>query len=206
MALRFTMADSLALAAAIAALSLSLRGRHRWAVFAAVIAVLSKESLLLIPIGLALSYRDRPRILLAAIPALVAGAWWIALHWLVEDHSEGIIEFTYPFGGLIESASAWADGRAQIAMLTVPATLAFGLYALCRVGRSHPLAGVLLLQLAFLPFLGPDVLGLDANGARMVMPLFILAVVATSTRRSAEGHAPTSVGLRLQPLVVRSPA
>jgi hypothetical protein len=187
MALRFTMADSLALAAAIGALALSLAGRHRWAVLAAVVAVLAKESLFLLPLGLAIAYRDRARLALVAVPAAVASAWWAALHLLVDDQSEGVIEFTYPFGGLIDSARYWAEGNAPLAMLTVPGTLLFGLYALARAGRHHPLAAALALQLAFVPLLGRDVLGLDANGTRMTMPLLALAVVAVSSQNARVG-------------------
>ncbi|MBK6856654.1 MAG: hypothetical protein IPG97_08945 [Microthrixaceae bacterium] len=183
MALRFTLADSYALAAALTALALSVRGRHRWAVVAAVVAVLAKESLILLPLGLLIHYRDRPRMWLVAGPGAVATAWWIALHFLVTDHSAGVIEFTYPFGGLASAARAWTEGKAPIAMITVIGTLAFALWVLYRSGFDHPLAPSIALQVAFLTVLGHDVLALDANGTRMTMPVLVLAVVTRATQR-----------------------
>lgn len=181
MALRFSLADNVALAAAMAALLLSISGRHRWAVAAAILAVLAKESLLLLPLGLALAYRDRARIALVAAPAAVAAGWWLALHGLVADDSEGVVEFTYPFGGLVDSARYWAEGNAPVAMLVVPTTLLYGALVLARTRRCHPLWPALALQLAFVPLLGIDVLGLDANGPRMTLPLLILAALTAAT-------------------------
>ncbi len=182
-ALRFSLVDSYALAAALGAMALSLRGRNRWAVVAAVLAVLAKESLILLPLGLLIHFRDRTRLALVAVPAAVAASWWIALRVLVTDRSAGVIEFTWPFGGLASSAQAWLDGEAPIAMLTVVFTLVFACVVLNRIGPGHPLAPSMVLQLAFLTVLGHDVLALTANGTRMTMPLLILAVVANATRR-----------------------
>ena len=189
MALRFTLADSYALAAALTALALSVRGRHRWAVVAAVVAGLAKESLILLPLGLLIHYRDRPRLALVAIPGAVVATWWIALHFLVTDNSAGVIEFTYPFGGLASATRAWMDGKAPIAMVTVIGSVAFALVVLTRIGFRHPLAPAIALQLAFLTVLGHDVLALDANGARMTMPVLVLAVVARASR-GYNGTAP----------------
>lgn len=184
-ALRFTVSDTYALAAALLALFLSLSGRHRWAVVAAVLAVLAKESLILLPLGLLLHQRDRARLVLVAVPAVVAGVWWVALHALVDHNGPGVVEFTYPFGGLLSSARAWSEGKAPIAMLAVSGAFLFGLLALRRVGFRHPLGYAIAIQLAFLVFLGHDVLALDANGSRMTMPLLILAIVAWATRSTA---------------------
>lgn len=191
-ALRFSTADTYALAAALGAVALSLSGRHRWAVAAAVVAVLAKESLILVPLGLLLHHRDRARLALVAVPAVVAGTWWVALRVLVTDHSPGVVEFTYPFGGLLSAARAWADGEAPIAMVTVVLTLAFALLVLARVGLRHPLGPAIAVQLAFLTVLGHDVLALDANGTRMTMPLLILAVVARTTSTGGLNMASTA--------------
>ena len=191
-ALRFSTADSYALAAAVAALALSVRSRHRWAVAAAVLAVLAKESLILLPLGLLVHHRDRARLWLVAGPGAVAAAWWIALRVLVTDHSAGVIEFTYPFGGLWSAARAWSRGEAPFALATVVVTLLFALLVLARTGIRHPLAPAMVIQLTFLTVLGHDVLALDANGTRMTMPLFVLAVVANATRRT--GIAATAPG------------
>lgn len=178
MAMRISAADNLALAAALGAMALSLAGRHRWAVAAGVLAVLAKESLWLLLLGTALWRRDRRGIELAAIPAVAAGTWWVALRLLVEDHSEGVTEFTLPFVGLWDSMQYWLDGNTRFALYVVPLAFVIGIWALVRVGLRHPLGPAIALQLAFLPLLNIDVLGLDANGSRMTMPLTILGAVA----------------------------
>jgi hypothetical protein len=103
-----------------------------------------------------------------------------------------VVEFTYPFGGLVSAARAWADGEAPIAMVTVVLTLAFALLVLARVGLRHPLGPAIAVQLAFLTVLGHDVLALDANGTRMTMPLLILAVVARATGTGGLNMASTA--------------
>ena len=192
-ALRFSMADSYALAAALAALAFSLRGRHRWAVAAAVLAVLAKESLILLPFGLLLYHRDRARLLLVAVPGAVAAAWWVALRLLVTDHSAGVIEFTYPFGGLVSAVRVWAGGSAPIAMAAMVGTVLFAVLVLVRVRFRHPLGPAIAVQLAFLTVLGHNVLALDANGTRMTMPLLVLAVVADATSRAGDEVAADEV-------------
>lgn len=180
-ALRFSTADTYALAAAIAALWLSTSGRLRWATAAAVLAVLAKESLILLPLGLFLHHRDRAHLPLVAVPAAVAGAWWIVLRALVPDHSEGVVEFTYPFGGITSAIRHWADGGAPFAMVAVLFSMTFAVLSLVKAGRSHPLAPAIAIQLAFLTLLGHDVLALDANGTRMTMPLLVLSALAWAT-------------------------
>jgi hypothetical protein len=185
-ALRFSMADSYALAAALAALAFSLRGRHRWAVAAAVLAVLAKESLILLPFGLLLYHRDRARLLLVAVPGAVAAAWWVALRLLVTDHSAGVIEFTYPFGGLVSAVRLGrrlgadrhgrhgghrAVRRAGAGPRPVPPPArpghrgATGVPDRARPQRARP----------------------DANGTRMTMPLLVLAVVRRHQPRRRRG-------------------
>ena len=182
--LRFSLADSYALAAALAAMALSIRERPRWAVAAAILAVLAKESLILLPLGLLVHYRDRARLMLVAVPAAVAATWWAFLRLTVPDHSAGVIEFTFPFGGMWSAARTWEQGKFQIAMATVVFTIVLAMWVLVRVGMAHPLAPAMAIQLAFLTVLGHDVLALDANGSRMTMPLLVLALVANATRRT----------------------
>lgn len=180
-ALKLSVADSLALAAAIAAVVALLAKRPLLAIAPAVLAVLAKESLLLILIGFALGRRDKASIRTAIVAGAATASWWIALRFLVEDHGRGVIEFTYPFGGLIESMRWWADGKYPIALMTVPLTLIFAVVTLSRVGLRHPLGWVIAIQLLFIPFLGPDVIGLDANGTRMTAPVLVFAAVARAT-------------------------
>lgn len=193
--LRISTADTLALAAALAAVALSLGGRHRWAVGAGVLAVLAKESTWLLLLGVALWRRDRARALLAGVPAAVGGAWWIWLRLVVDDTSEGVTEFVPPFVGIADSLDAWLAGDHVVAAVAVVLSLVLGALALARVGLRHPLGWAILLQLAFLPWLNRDVLGLTFNGTRMTMPLLVLSLIALlgdERRRAAEQASATA--------------
>lgn len=200
MAMRLSTADNLALAAALGAMALSLSGRHRLAVASGVLAVLAKESSWLMLLGLALWRRDRRGVELAAVPAAVGAAWWVALRFLVDDHSAGVTEFSLPFLGLWRSVQWWMDGRTVFAHYVVPAALVLGLWALVRVGLRHPLGPAIAIQLAFLPLLNRDVLALDANGSRMTMPLTVLAAVALLAHlRTGRSPAATSAAAQSGP-------
>jgi len=112
----------------------------------------------------------------------VVAAWWLALHLWVEDTSEGVAEFTLPFVGLWDAAGYWLDGETVFAHIVVPVAFVVGVWALVRVGLRHPLGPAIALQLAFLPLLDLDVLGPDANGSRMTMPLMVLGSVALAAQ------------------------
>jgi len=186
--LRISTADTLALAAAIGAIVLSLAGRHRWAVASAVLAVLAKESMWLIVAGHALWRRDRAGAALAGIPALAGGAWWLTLRVLVKDSSEGVTEFVLPFVGIADSLELWLRGEHLIAATSVTLAFGLGVLALVRVGLSHPLGWAILIQLMFLPWLNINVLGLSFNGSRMTMPLLVLGLVTVIADERTRGR------------------
>jgi hypothetical protein len=62
-----------------------------------------------------------------------------------------------------------------------------GVLAITRGGIRSPLGPAIALQLAVLPFFQVDVIGLDLNATRTVLPLTVLAAVAvlTSTRAAS---------------------
>jgi hypothetical protein len=189
MSMRLSTADNFALAAGLGALVFSLAGRHRWALVAGVLATLAKESTWLLLLGLALHRRDRRGIYLAAVPAAVAGAWWLALRLLVEDNSPGLTIFTLPLAGLWACVQYWSQGNTLFAYFLVPLAFAIGAWALVRVKLRHTLGPAILLQMLFLAFLGVDSLGLDANGSRITMPLMLLGSVALAANLRARRNA-----------------
>jgi hypothetical protein len=191
--MRISTADNLALAAALAAIVLSISQKQGWAILAGVLATLTKESTWLLLLGLALWRRDRQGFYLAIVPASVAGAWWAALRLFIVDNSPGVTEFTVPLLGLWHSVKYWMAGNTRCAYYLVPLSLALGIWALLRIKLHHPLGVILLIQLLFLPFLNVNVLGLDANGTRVTMPLFLLGTIALLSylrKRRQENHAP----------------
>jgi hypothetical protein len=185
MSMRISTADNLALAAGLGAIAFSISGRHRLAVSIGVLATLAKESTWLLLLGLALWRRDRRGACLAAVPAAVAGAWWIALRLLVKDNSAGITEFTMPLSGLWASIKYWINGNEPLAHYIVPIAFAMGIGALMCVKLRHPLGPAILLQLLLLTVLNLDVMGLDANVSRVAMPLMVLSTVAIAASLSA---------------------
>lgn len=179
--MRLSTADNLAVAAALGAVAFSLANWHRFAVCSGVLATLAKESSWILLLGFAMWRRDRQGFRLAAIPALVAGTWWIALRLMVVDHSPGITEFTIPFMGLVDSILYWVKGRTVFACYLVPFSFAAGNWVVVKSKLRHPLAPAILLQLIFSVFLNLDVLALDANGSRVTMPILLLSIVALAT-------------------------
>lgn len=184
-ALRLTLADTLALGLALAALLLSERGRARPAVVAGVLAVLAKESILVVLVGHALFRRSRASVLAAVTALAVTGTWWVALRLLVDADTTQVLEFTWPFGGVVRSLDDWFTGKEWIAGVTVAGTYVLAAVALRRRGAAHRLFGALLAATAFSVFLGPDVVGLDFNGPRTLGPVLVLAILTLGT--PAEG-------------------
>lgn len=176
--LRISTADTLALGAALLAVALSLGSRHRLATGAGVLAVLTKESAWLVLLGLAIWRRDRHGAALASIPAIAAATWWLWLRLTVPDTSEGVIEIVAPFTGWADALERWAAGEHTAGGALLTLAVALGALALVRVGWDHPLGPAIALQLGFLPFLAPDVIGPTFNAARTTMPLLALSIVA----------------------------
>ena len=180
-ALRLSLADTLALGLALTAILLAERRRAGPAVVAALLAVLTKESILVLLVGHALFRRTKASVQAAVAATAVAGAWWIALRLLVDADSTQVLEFTWPFGGVVRSLDDWFTGKDWIAGVTVAGTYALAAIALRQRGTSHPLFGALLATTAFSVFLGPDVVGLDFNGPRTLGPVLVLAILTMGT-------------------------
>ncbi|MBK9181324.1 MAG: hypothetical protein IPM45_17495 [Acidimicrobiales bacterium] len=186
-ALRISTADGLALALAIAATALFLRGRQAAAVACGVAAVLTKESVLVVLVGVALGRRDRRSLALVAVPAAVACAWWLAVRLLVEATGRQVVELSAPFTGLWDAVvGGWtaddAAFAAAFALLTVTAAVA----ALATRRPRHPLWWAVALNGAFLVVLGPDVLALNLNGSRATAPALLLALLMLVTPRNPQ--------------------
>lgn len=183
-AVRMSVADTLALALMLGALCCSLRSRHGPAIALAVAAVLAKESMVLLGLGLLIARRDRHRVALVAAPIAVAGAWWLYLRFQVPVSGEQVGEFGRPFGGYTDAWLLWRAGDDRLAFATTMFALAVGLGALA-TRRGHVLRWCIALQLAFLPMLDVSVVGLDLNGTRMTAPLTCLGIVALLTPATA---------------------
>lgn len=195
-ALRISLADTLALALVLLSLAAAERARPGAATVAAVLAALTKESVLVVVIAHAVFRRTRASVVAALVSTATAGLWWIALRFLVDADSDQVLEFTWPLGGVVENAGDWLSGENWIAGVTV--VVAFGLagFAVWRRGVRHPLFGALAATAVFSIFLGPDVLGPAFNGPRTIGPVLVLAILTLGTPGSlpAEPVADVSAG------------
>ncbi|WP_436795778.1 hypothetical protein [Actinospongicola halichondriae] len=185
-AMRLSLADTLALAFVLIALAAIERNRADIGVVAAVLGVFTKESLLVVLVGHALFRRTRASIVTAVTASLSTAAWWVALRVLVDADSEQVIEFTWPFGGVIPKVDEWVGGTDWIAGVTVVGAFLLAASALWVRGRRHPLFGALAAVTAFSVFLGPSVLGLDFNGPRTIGPMLVLAILTWGTPTPVE--------------------
>ena len=180
--LRYTLADALALALAIAAVAASARGHGRRAILLAVLAVLAKETTIVVFVGWALARRTRSRVLLVVVPVLVAVAWagilWLAVP---AGHAVGD-ELGLPFVGIADAATRiWGHGYQPWGMICTVAALALGIVALRRHGLRHPLSWTVLTSLAFVTLMGADVVGMDFGSPRSMMPLHLFAILLLCT-------------------------
>lgn len=176
--LRITVADTLALALVLAAVTASLRGRTVLAALLGTGSVLAKESMALTLVARAVRQRDLRGLALVAVPAVVAGAWMVVLAITVETSGQEVIEFGLPFAGLGEAITEiWLEGDSPYALISAAAAAALTVAALVRRGWAHPLAPAVVVNAAFAVMLTTTVLGLERNGTRMTMPLLVLALV-----------------------------
>lgn len=180
LSLRITLPDALATALVLVAIVLSLRRHDRWAVAAAVAAVLTKEPTFLVLAGFGLWRRDRTALALVGIPAAVAGIWAVWLFFNVPAGVDGgsLSDITLPFRGLVESVQYWATGDSPLALISVVAAVGVGVAALVRRGLRHPLGWAILVNIAWLAVLSKDVIGLERGGPRTTLPLLVLGLVA----------------------------
>jgi hypothetical protein len=183
--LGLSVPDALGLGLVFAALTLDLRGRPRSAIGAGVAAVLAKESLFLVLVGYALWRRDRRGALFAAVPALVAGTWWAALHLFIESKDvRQVIEFQ-PGRGLWFTLGYFARGEDMEMALFFGLAVVLAVLTLRRGALRGPLGIAMLLQLGFLAMLAPPVIAIWANGERTTLPLLCMAILAATVRARA---------------------
>jgi hypothetical protein len=178
--LRISTPDPLALALALLALLVLLRGHLVPAVLLAAAAVLTKEPLWLVPAGYALYRRDRDALVFAAVPGLVAALWWLYLHQTLPARYDNVPAFTTPFVGWEQSVRFWAGGAEPIGLLSFVLAVGLALAALV-LRRGHPMWWTVVLNVALAAVATADVLGPERNGSRTLMVLQVVALIALAT-------------------------
>ena len=185
LSLRISVPDQLATALAICAIAALYRRRLLFAAVLAVAAVLTKESVLLIFVGALIARRDRPSLMLVGASGLAFVGWQGWLRWTLPDFGLPNDEVGVPFNGLLQAVRLWSDGIEPVGALVLVATIAFVGYVLVRRGLRHPLAWIVVSQLAFLSLLSPSVLTPERNVSRVLIPVTALAAVMLATPAGA---------------------
>ena len=179
--LRASVADALALALVIAALALSYDKRTRAAVVCGIGAVLAKEVIIVVLVGWAISRRRQDDYLLAAIPAAVAAAWFVALRIMIPGH-EQVGELAAPFVGWRDAwLELWRYGQQLWGFTAAAVSVVVGAAALIRRGLRHPLGWAIALCMAIGVLSNGDVIGNNYGSTRSLMPALVLGLVAFFT-------------------------
>lgn len=197
MSLRVTMADSLALALVLAALALAAHRRAALAVLVGCLAVLARETSVLVFVGWALARRTRRDTALAVVPLVVGGAWavWLRVT-LPATPGDGVNELGLPFVGVARALrDHWLDGSNKLGFAAALAAFGATGLALRTVGRGHPLIPAVAVNLAFVALMNHSVVGIDFGATRSTMPLLMVSVLALATAQGrVEADAPDEQG------------
>jgi len=193
--------DAVALAALVGAVLFLREGRFRWALGAAVAAVLAKEVMLLPLAAIAvtgvggLTGRNRARLLV--VPGLVAALWALYVRWRLGWPASQVRELNVvPLWGYVDSyrrgwsqAGNWSDAGVAVILLVVAAIV------VVRWWQRRTLEMTAALPFALLvPFLSADVVNLGLNSVRAIGPALTFAAIdwyADPARRGAEAPRPT---------------
>ena len=197
--LDWTGPECIATAAAMLALGLWGRNRHRWAVIALVVAVLFRESLLVVPAAIgahALIVERRPWRAVSPLAApFLAYAGWVAVVWLRLDalpSAAGRGRLSAPFAGMLDAASGWGAADIAFAALIVGVGIAAAV-----VGRRDPAGWAAGMFVVAALFFGADVWARLEDFSRVLLPVvsFSAVVLLPSWLR---WRADTSMGVEAE--------
>jgi hypothetical protein len=201
MSVRITGADGLALGLALTAVGLAWRGHARWALPVACLAVLARETTLLLLASFVAGEwwrhrrgfgigrlggpesSERPAapaaVALLVVPALVGGLWWLALLFGLPGTEFGVHEVAAPLIGLVHATRNWrilgTEYTAPIVWLPIVGALAaLGVGAI----RRSPFAVPILGQLALLTIVAAPTLDYPQSATRTLLPLTVLVLAA----------------------------
>jgi hypothetical protein len=188
--LRLTTTEPLAIALGIGSLLALVERRLVVGAGLALLAALTKEVLLLVLLGWALSRRDRSAVAVVAGVLLPWAGWALLVAHLAGGGSRSVgevRELDLPLVGLADAVRGWVGGSHQLLAIAA-VLLAVGLAVLAVVRHpsvTDPLSCVVGVHLAFLALLAVDPLQDDLGAPRVVAPLYAFAIVAVLRPRRA---------------------
>lgn len=200
-ALTSSVADGLAVALSLVTVVATIRGRSGLAWCAAVAAVLTRETTILVPLALVLARRQREDVPLLVLPALALAAWMVAVRLGVPGGGVPPEQLTMPFTGLLDAVrTRWFHGKELLGMASTVSALVIGLVVLVRERAPSELRWVIGLQMAFLTLCSGDVLGNDFGGTRSTLMLLAVGIAALVSGTRGEPSYRASTGARNCPV------
>jgi len=194
-ALTGSVADALAVSLALVTVVATVRGHSRLAWCAAVAAVLTRETTILVPLALVLARRRKEDLPLLLLPAAALVAWLTIVRLAVPAGglpSEGLV---FPLTGLVDAVRVrWLHGQELVGMAATVAALIAGTVVLARRRGPVELRWIVAVQLAFLTLCSGDVLGNDFGGTRSTLLLLAVSLAALVSRAAgpAEAYLPST--------------
>ncbi len=177
-ALTSSVADGLAVSLSLVTIVAVLRGHDRLAWCAAIAAVLTRETTILVPLALLVARRRRDDWPLLVLPGLALVAWLGIVHVFVPSGGLPAEHLVFPLSGLVDAVrTRWLHGKQLIGMASTVSAVVAGLFVLARRRGPSELRWVIGLQLAFLSVCSGAVLGDDFGGPRATLTLLTLAIL-----------------------------
>jgi hypothetical protein len=192
-----SVADALAVALCLLTIVATLRDRSGLATVAAVAAVLTRETAILVPFALFLARRRKSDLPLVVVPGVALAAWLVLVRLGVPSGGLPSERLVFPLSGLVDAVrERWILGDELIGMASTLAALAVAVFVLVRRRGLPELRWVIGVQLAFLSVCSGAVLGDDFGGTRSTLMLIAVAVAAllsgTREPRGADYRLSTS--------------
>jgi hypothetical protein len=198
-----SVADALAVSLCLMTIVAALRDRNGLAWLAAVAAVLTRETAILVPLALLLARRRKSDLPLVILPGLALGGWLLLVRGWVPSGGLPSERLVFPLTGLLDAITErWMLGDELIGMASTLAALAVAVFVLIRKRGPRELRWVIGVQLAFLSVCSGAVLGDDFGGTRSTLLLLAVAVavLVAGTRDAAGDYVRPSTGARNLPV------
>ena len=176
-ALTSSVADGLAVSLSLVTIVAVLRGHDRLAWSAAIAAVLTRETTILVPLALLVARRRREDWPLLVLPAPALFSWLGIVHIVVPSGGLPSEHLVFPLSGLIDVArTRWLHGKELIGMASTVSAFTAGLFVLGRRRGPSELRWVIGLQAAFLSVCSGAVLGAFSAAHGATLTLLTLAI------------------------------
>jgi hypothetical protein len=198
-----SVADALAVSLCLVTIVATLRARSGLAWLAAVAAVLTRETAILVPLALLLARRRKSDLPLVILPGLALGAWLLLVREWVPSGGLPSERLVFPLTGLFDAITErWMLGDELVGMASTLSALAVAVYVLVRKRGPRELRWIIGVQLAFLSVCSGAVLGDDFGGTRSTLLLLAVAVavLVADTRDAAGDYVRPSTGARNLPV------